>query len=216
MKTQQIEFWSGEFGRDYTERNTIEQEDWNANYLKNYGATRRSMNNLFLNEFPKDFRILEVGSNTGHQLLALQQNGFNNLYGIELQFGAVSLANKLRKNIHVVQASGFEIPFEDESFDLVFTSGVLIHIAPLDLPVIMSEIHRCSSRYIWGFEYYSEIVREINYRGNTGVLWKSDYASLFMKSFSDLTLKKKIFYPYINDKERNNVDCMYLLEKRIV
>ena len=40
MKTQQIEFWSGEFGRDYTERNTIEQEDWNANYLKNYGATR--------------------------------------------------------------------------------------------------------------------------------------------------------------------------------
>jgi pseudaminic acid biosynthesis-associated methylase len=215
MRTQQIEFWSGDFGRDYTVRNTMDQEAWNAMYLKNYGITRANMNNKFLHGFPKDFRILEVGSNTGHQLHALRQNGFTNLYGIELQFGAANLAQKLRKDIHVVQASGFEIPFEAGNFDLVFTSGVLIHIAPHDLPFIMGEIHRCSSRYIWGFEYYSERSREISYRGNTGVLWKADYASIFMKSFPDLTLIKKMFYPYIDENENNNVDCMYLMEKQL-
>jgi pseudaminic acid biosynthesis-associated methylase len=214
MKTRQTDFWSGDFGRDYTDRNTMDLEAWNRMYLKNYGTTRYNMNNNFLHSFPRDFRILEVGSNTGHQLYALQQNGFTNLYGIELQFGAASLAQKLRKDIHVVQASGFEIPFEAGSFDLTFTSGVLIHIAPNDLPFIMGEIHRCSSRYIWGFEYYADSMTEINYRGNASVLWKTDHASMFMKSFPDLTLIKKRFYPYINDNELGNADCMYLLEKR--
>ena len=194
----------------------MDLEAWNRMYLKNYGTTRSNMNNNFLHSFPRDFRILEVGSNTGHQLYALQQNGFTNLYGgFELQFGAASLAQKLRKDIHVVQASGFEIPFEAKSFDLTFTSGVLIHIAPNDLPFIMGEIHRCSSRYIWGFEYYSERSSEINYRGNTSVLWKADYASIFVKSFPDLTLIKKIFYPYTDENESGNVDCMYLLEKQL-
>ena len=215
MRTQQTDFWSGDFGRDYTVRNTMDQEAWNEMYLKNYGVTRANMNNEFLHSLPRDFSILEIGSNTGHQLHALQQNGFTNLYGIELQFGAANLAQKLRKDIHVVQASGFEIPFETGSFNLIFTSGVLIHIAPHDLPLIMGEIHRCSSRYIWGFEYYSERSREINYRGNTSVLWKADYASIFMKSFPDLTLIKKMFYPYIDENENNNVDCMYLLEKQL-
>jgi hypothetical protein len=58
-------------------------------------------------------------------------------------------------------------------------------------------------------------LREISYRGNTGVLWKADYASIFMKSFPDLTLIKKMFYPYIDENENNNVDCMYLLEKHL-
>jgi len=214
MRTQQTDFWSGDFGRDYTVRNTMDQEAWNEMYLKNYGITRANMNNEFLHSFPRDFSILEIGSNTGHQLHALQQNGFTNLYGIELQFGAANLAQKFRKDIHVVQASGFEVPFEAGNFNLVFTSGVLIHIAPNDLPTIMGEMHRCTSRFIWGFEYYANSMTEINYRGNTSVLWKADYASIFMKSFPDLTLIKKRIYPYINDNELGNADCMYLLEKR--
>lgn len=191
----------------------MNQEDWDGTYVKNFGLTRSNMNEAFLDDLPRDLRILEVGSNTGHQLKALQQIGFTNLYGIELQFEAARLAQNLRENICIVQASGLEIPFGDGSFDLVFTSGVLIHIAPHDLPFILGEIHRCSSRYIWGFEYHSDSITEINYRGNNGVLWKADYASLFMQRFPDIALMKKRFYPYINDNERGNVDCMYLLEK---
>lgn len=213
MRTQQIDFWSGDFGHQYTTRNTMNQEDWDETYIKNFGLTRSTMNEAFLDDLRRDLRILEVGSNTGHQLKALQQIGFTNLYGIELQLDAARLAQNLRENICIVQASGLEIPFGDGSFDLVFTSGVLIHIAPHDLPFIMGEIHRCSSRYIWGFEYYSDSITEINYRGNNGVLWKANYASLFMQRFPDIALLKKRFYPYINDNERGNVDCMYLLEK---
>jgi len=214
MRTQQIEFWSGEFGRNYTDRNTTDYEAWNRHYIEKYGISRFDMNHEFLLDFPKNLRILEVGCNTGQQIIALHQQGFKNVTGIELQFYAAKWARDRVRGIAVIQGSGFEIPFKTGSFDLVFTSGVLIHIAPDNLPIIMEEMYRCTSRFIWGFEYYSDGLTEINYRGNTGFLWKGDYASMFMETFPNLTLTKKRFYPYINDDELGNVDCMYLMEKR--
>ena len=215
MRTQQIEFWSGDFGRDYTDRNTTDHTAWNRQYLEKYGVSKLNMNDEFLRDLPKNLRVLEVGCNTGLQLEALRQQGYRNITGIELQFYAAKYARNRVQDISVLQGSGFEIPFKTGSFDLVFSSGVLIHIAPDDLPTIMGEMYRCTSRFIWGFEYYSESMTEIKYRGNNGVLWKTDHASMFTKSFPDLTIIKKILYPYINDNELGNVDCMYLLEKQI-
>ena len=213
MRTQQIEFWSGDFGRVYTDRNTSDHEVWNNQYVEKYGVSRLNMNDEFLRDLPKNLRVLEVGCNTGQQLEALRQQGFKKIAGIELQFYATKHARDRAIGIPVLQGSGFEIPFKTGSFDLVFTSGVLIHIAPDDLPAIMGEMHRCTSRFIWGFEYYADKMTEINYRGNTSVLWKSDHASMFMRSFPDLTLIKKKLYPYMNEKENGNVDCMYMLKK---
>ena len=116
------------------------------------------------------------------------------------------------KNINIICASGFDVPFKDSYFDIVCTNGVLIHISPNDLPKIMAEMYRCSKKYIWGFEYYADKVTEINYRGHENYLWKADYAKLFMEQFPDLKLVKKEMYPYMDNPE--NVDYMYLLEKQ--
>jgi len=37
------------------------------------------------------------------------------------------------KNIDILQGSAFDVPFKDGFFDLVFTSGVLIHLASGDI-----------------------------------------------------------------------------------
>ena len=107
--------------------------------------------------------------------------GFTNLHGIELQDYAVKKANELTKGINIIQGSGFEIPFGDNSFDLVYTHGVLIHINPNDLPKIMGEMNRVSSKYIWGFEYFNEETKQIPYRGHDGFMWKADYCDMFQK-----------------------------------
>ena len=73
-------------------------------------------------------------------------------------------------------------------------------------------MYRCSKKYIWGFEYFSENVTDINYRGHDNYLWKADYATLFMKQFPDLKLVKREKYAYLENPQ--NVDCMYLLEKQ--
>ena len=213
MKTEQIDFWAGEFGEEYTERNSYDAAGWDDFYRKNWGTTKPEMNEKFLGNLAKDAKILEVGSNTGMQLNGLQRNGFTELYGVELQRYAVERSKDFTENVNLIQGSGFDLPFKDGFFDVTCTNGVLIHIAPKDLPKIMGEMYRTSKKYIWGFEYFEDEVTDINYRGNTGYLWKADYAKIFMENFPDLKLVKKEMYPYVSEAEKGNTDCMYLLEK---
>lgn len=213
METAQTAFWSGNFGQQYTDRNPQSVEELNDLYQKNFSTSRTTMNLKFLGNLPRDIRILEVGCNIGMQLQVLQQAGFNNLYGVELQPYAVEKAKQLSRNINIIQGSGFDLPFKDKYFDLVYTSGVLIHISPDDLPVIMKEMVRCSKHYIWGFEYYSEQVQSIPYRGNEGFLWKADYCRVFLDHFSELRVVNRKKYPYISAGEKENFDEMYLLQK---
>lgn len=213
MKTQQIEFWNGDFGKEYTDRNHFSPDEWDAYYLKQYGITKRAMNDEFIGSLPKDIRILEVGCNIGMQLRGLQNQGFTNLYGIELQQYAVEEAKKVTKEINIIQGSGFDIPFKDGFFDIVVTNGVLIHISPNDHSKIFSEMVRCSNKYIWGLEYFAEKTTDINYRGNEGFLWKANFPQLFMEQFPKLKIVKQQLYPYTNRLEEGNTDIMYLLEK---
>ena len=212
--TQQEAFWAGDFGREYTDRNSRHLDEWNDFYRRTWGHSKLDMNAAFLADLPRESRILEVGCNTGMQLRGLQEASFTHLYGIELQSYAVEKAKQYTQGINIIQGSGFDLPFKDGFFDLVCTNGVLIHIAPADLPRIMDEMVRCSHRYIWGFEYHAPATTAVPYRGNEGFLWKADYAQLFLDQFpGQLRLVKQELYPYILDAERGNLDVMYLLEK---
>lgn len=214
METQQTEFWSGNFGREYTDRNPHSLETSEHAHLNSYGVLRSQLNEEFIGSLSRDARILEVGCNVGVQLLHLQKMGFKYLYGIELQEYAAEKARKNTTGINIIQGSGFDIPFRDGFFDIVYTNGVLIHIAPADLPLIMREMIRCSKKYIWGFEYFSEELREIPYRGNDGYMWKMDFSSEFIRVDPRLVKVKEKHIPYISETEKGNTDVMYLLEKR--
>lgn len=205
-RTEQEEFWKGEFGNEYTLRNA---GDWDAFYKKQWGITRTELNAEFLSEVDKNAQILEVGCNRGNQLQILHNQGFKNLWGIDVNKHALKIA-KENTTFNISEGSALEIPFEDEYFELVFTSGVLIHIAPTDLPKVMQEMHRVSKRYIWGFEYYSEELTEIEYRGHKHRLWKNDFVKLFRDHFPELKATRQRKIQYLNN---DNVDMMYLLEK---
>lgn len=209
IKTEQEQFWSGEFGKEYTDRNSRDPKEWDNFYLENWGITKSEINSRLLGSLPKDIKILEVGSNTGMQLKCLQQMGFTNIYGVELQQYAVEKSKEYTQNINIIQGSGFDLPFKDNYFDVVCTNGVLIHIHPNDHNKIMSEMVRCTKSYIMGFEYYAPQTQEVNYRGNTGFLWKADFAKIFTDSFG-LTEVKRDYYKYVNSE---NIDYAYLLKK---
>lgn len=215
MHSKQIDFWKGDFGKDYTDRSTYQSlEDWDKEYVEWYGVAKTALNEKFLGFLDKETaKILEVGCNLGYQLQGLQAIGFKQLYGIELQEYAAEKARKLQKHINIIQGSGFDLPFKDGYFDVVFTHGVLIHIAPEHLLSFTSEIVRCSKKYIWGLEYYSETLQEVNYRGNQGYLWKMDYAQFYLDNFPNLKLIKKELLHIKVEQEKGNVDCMFLLEK---
>jgi len=75
----------------------------------------------------------------------------------------------------------------------------------------MAEIYRVSKKYIWGFEYFSDGYQEIEYRGNKNVLWKANFAQIYLDNFPDLELVKTEKYKYLED---GNIDLMFLLRKK--
>jgi pseudaminic acid biosynthesis-associated methylase len=208
MQTQQIKAWVNQFGRNYTDRNVFTVEELNKDYVECFGLSRMEMNSAFLDGLPPSMRILEIGCNVGNQLRCLQHMGFENLFGLEVQWYAVEKARELTSRSNILQGSAFDIPFKDGFFDLVFTSGLLIHISPTDILNALHEIRRCTRKFIWGFEYFADSYTEVNYRGHESLLWKTDFARLFLDSFSDLRLVRRQKF-----SNSSNVDEMFLLEK---
>jgi ubiquinone/menaquinone biosynthesis C-methylase UbiE len=92
-------------------------------------------------------------------------------------------------------ASARELPFADDSFDLVFTTGVLIHQSPEELPRVMDEIVRASRRYVLCGEYRADELEEVPYRGQRGALYKQDYGRLYQERFPQLRLLEEGFLP---------------------
>jgi len=209
-KTVQAQVWAGEFGRAYTDRNTLDVEDLNALWSANYGITRREINQVFLQDIRKNASFLEVGCNVGNQLLQLQELGYGNLSAVEIQSYAVEIAKSRVSKVAIRQGSALALPYGNDSFDVVFTSGVLIHVAPEDLPRAMEEIHRCAKTYIWGAEYYAPDVTQVNYRGHEKLLWKMDYARRYLECFKDLELVRERHLTYL---ENPNIDSVFLLRK---
>lgn len=210
MRTVQEKFWESNFGQSYTKRNLFTGKQFDAFYIKRYGVSRSEMNKRFLSGIKID-TVLEVGSNVGIQLSLLQSQGYKNLYGIDIDWFSVEFAKKHTKHINILQGSAFDIPFKDGCFDLVFTSGVLIHIPPpKDIKKAMMEIYRTSKKYIWGFEYFNDTHKGILYRNNKNRLWKGNFAKMYLDAFPDLTLVKRESYAYLQDE---NVDEMFLLKK---
>jgi len=207
---RQLEEWAGNFGQEYTDRNRSSLSAMEKLYKRHFGVTRTEMNRQFLNGLDRSMRILEVGCNIGNQLLCLQKMGFGNLYGVEPQDYAVEMAKKRLKGIQIIRGNIFDIPFKDSFFDLVFTSGVLIHISPRNIKKALEEIYRCSRKYIWGYEYYSKRYEEIPYRGEKGLLWKTNFAKAFRETFPGLKPVKVELFKYVNN---DNLDIMFLLKK---
>jgi pseudaminic acid biosynthesis-associated methylase len=209
-KTTQLEAWQGDFGRDYTDRNCLTPEQVDDLWRKNYGVSRTDLYLRFLQGVPKNARILEVGCNIANQLRLLQQLGYSDLHGIEVQSYALEIARTRTRGINLIQSTALDIPYTDHYFDLVFTAGVLIHIAPADLPVAMAEIRRCTRSLIMGAEYYAPKLTEVAYRDHSGLLWKMDYAQEYLSKFPDLQLVQEQRLPYL---ENQNVDSVFLLRK---
>lgn len=177
--------WFGKFGDKYTLRN--------FNTKPNIELFKKLNRNL---------KILEVGANVGNQLLVLKKMGFKNLYGIEINPKAVEKA----KIKNIIVGSALDIPFKDNYFDVVFTSGLLIHISPKNINKVIREIIRCTKRYVLGFEYYANEYTKILYRGHKDLLWKTDFVKLYQKFNLKLLREKKL-------ENGKNTDTIFFLRK---
>lgn len=216
-KESSEEEWERKFGNDYTERNEMTATEYNELVYKRIGISRTDQMKDVI-DFGAN-SVLEVGCNIGNQLFLLRSyNSSKELWGVDVNTRALQFANGRAEGLHRISfeyGSAYDLPFDDDSFDIVFTAGLLIHIPPEELQTILHEIHRCTKKYIVGFEYYFshevEDFKEVKYHGTDGMLWISDYAHWYLNQFDDLRMVKERIYPYIED--RTKMDHVFLLEK---
>jgi pseudaminic acid biosynthesis-associated methylase len=175
--SRQLEAWTGDFGKQYTDRNEV---DWRTRV----SFLRSMIQGLSLS------RVLEIGCNRGHNLIALQEILGESVELIGVEPGPYARGVALAAGLDVHDADAFSLPFPDGHFDLVFTAGVLIHVSLDDLPRAMHEVYRCSCRYILAIEYFSEEETVIPYRGHENLLWKRNFLRHYQTLFPDLSLMR--------------------------
>ncbi|HYE85429.1 MAG TPA: pseudaminic acid biosynthesis-associated methylase [Vicinamibacterales bacterium] len=173
------DLWAGDFGNAYIDRNI------------HAGDSRQPFWEAIVGEFPAK-RVLEVGCNTGANLRWLVGR-VPEVFGVDVNQKALMHVRRDLSEVNAVQTHARELPFRDQWFDLVFTTGVLIHQSPQSLPIVMSEIVRCSSRYVLCGEYHADQLTEVPYRGQTGALYKRDFGALYQELFPELLLRKTGF-----------------------
>lgn len=181
--THQLDAWRGEFGDHYVDRNEtltdvlrMRTRMWAEMLKGTYGAEPGS--------------ILEVGCNIGLNLRAIDRLSAAKLYAVEPNAKARQrlINDKVVPDERLHNATGQDLPFGDGAMDMVFTSGVLIHVHPNDLPAVADEMHRVSNRWILVAEYFSTKPESIPYRGRDDLLFKRDFGGFFLDRFDDLEI----------------------------
>ncbi len=202
-ETNQENFWAGEFGNNYTERNSGNNFITLAkNQLENSLRKAEDINSA-----------IELGSNTGNNMEALSSMFPQmELHAIEINKTAYNILEN--KKICTTYNSSLLDFNTNRKFDLAFTSGVLIHIAPDSLPKAYKKLYELSNKYILMIEYYNHVPEEINYRGNLGKLYRRDFASEIIEQHPSLNLIDYGFlYHNDNDIQRREDMYWFLLEK---
>lgn len=180
--SESIDYWSGEAGDSYIERNPVTPQA--------VEARRRlwaEITNHMLPDYPRS--VLEVGANIGLHLRGLkaQLPGGVRYFATEPNQQA---RERLVEDGVVDQWDVYESLRMSEArlggFDLIYTAGVMIHVPPAELLEFCRKIHSNAGRWIVAIEYFNQTPIEIEYRGEMGRLWKRDFGGFYLDNFPDL------------------------------
>ena len=162
----EVAWWQGDHGDEYTERNAGLDID-----------SRKTLWREILNcLMSQPMSVLEIGAGNGRNLHALRRLGLNYISGVEPNFLALGALRMAGFDAHIGTADS-----PGRKADLVFTSGVLIHIPPDELMAVCQGIYDAAERYIVCIEYFSAEPEEKLYRGRK--LWKRDFGDYWMDNF---------------------------------
>lgn len=203
FKTEQEDFWAGEFGNDYINRNDSDL----------YLASNLNFFTKALSQAGKLNSLIEFGPNIGMNLRAIKMlfPGID-LHGVEInETAAKTLAEHIgEQNVNHCSILDFT---PNVQHDLSLIKGVLIHLNPGELNAVYEKLYNASSKYILVAEYYNPTPVAITYRGHTDRLFKRDFAGEILDLYPDLELIDYGF-SYKRDRAFPQDDITWFLMKK--
>jgi len=110
-------------------------------YFENWGYLNSFENDIIL-KFLGDLKgkkVLDVGCGDGRSFDDLLYAG-GELYGVDISPEMLKLAKKRHSNVQLYETDAINLPFEDDSFDVVTAFFFIVHIK--DLESVFDEIYR--------------------------------------------------------------------------
>ena len=189
-KTDQENFWAGEFGTQYIERNQGAQ--LLASNLDFFSRTLRQARNIK--------SCIEFGANIGMNLIALKSL-FPDIdaHGIEINAEAAKQLEAVIPASKVNNSSILDF-IPNCEWDLTLIKGVLIHLNPEVLPQVYDKLVTSTGRYLLVAEYYNPAPVAIPYRGHSDRLFKRDFAGEIMDRHPKMKL---IDYGFVYHRDPN-------------
>jgi SAM-dependent methyltransferase len=127
------------------DKKTIHFYNMNAESLHRvYKDVERGVSIYFKSFFEPESKVLEIGFGTGRDLVTLIDNGIN-ANGVEVSISMLNIAakNNPKLAIRVWLDSLPELKsIEDESYDGILCSAVLMHIDNAEMPIAIKNIAR--------------------------------------------------------------------------
>jgi pseudaminic acid biosynthesis-associated methylase len=201
FKTEQENFWAGEFGLNYIDRNNSEPLLYSK--VAMWARMLQAANNVN--------SIREFGCNIGLNLAALKRlQPSLKLSGYEINAEAARQAAEF--NVAEIKQGSILEEIKDPKVDLTFTAGVLIHINPEYLDNVYSNLVNGSNRYVLVAEYYNPATTKINYRGHEDRLFKRDFAGDLIDNYGLKLIDYGFVYKRDNWAPQDDI-TWFLLEK---
>ena len=200
-KTEQENFWAGEIGLNYIDRNNSEPLLYSK--VAMWARMLQAANNVN--------SIRELGCNIGLNLVALKRlQPKLNLSGYEINEEAAKQASDF--NVAEIKQGSIIDQINDTKVDLTFTAGVLIHINPDYLYNVYKNLVDGSNRYVLVAEYYNPAPTKINYRGHENRLFKRDFAGDLIDNYGMKLVDYGFVYKRDNWAPQDDI-TWFLLEK---
>ena len=178
FKTDQEDFWAGNFGTEYIQRN---QGD--ALLASNLAFFAKALHHA------RGFKTcIEFGANIGMNLKALKllHPGLD-AHAIEINADAAQVLGKVIPANQVHNQSILDFS-PSQQWDLTLIKGVLIHLNPEVLPQVYDKLFAACSKYLLVAEYYNPVPVAIPYRGHSDRLFKRDFVGEMMERHPKLQL----------------------------
>lgn len=118
--------------------------------------------------------VLEVGCGVGTNLSHVEAE---RVAGADVSAAAIAYAREKLPHCELVAAPAHELPFEDGSFEVVFTAGLLVCVGPDLAAGVVRELMRVSSGRVMLAEGGPPEEREV--WNDETVYWRRDYVALF-------------------------------------
>lgn len=204
-RTEQENFWAGDFGDEYLKRNALVPAHVAckvALWTKIIGSCSQAPST-----------VLELGANIGinmHVLKMLIPDA--TLTAVEINPTAADILRK-QGELEVIEGSLLEFASE-KKWNMVFTAGVLIHINPDFLPDVYATMAKHSSRFVCMAEYYSPTPVSLPYRDNLEKLYKRDFAGEFLERHPEFVLRDYGFVYHKDPVFPLDDPTWFLMERR--